>query len=133
MIERSDMPSAKITEKAERLVRDGRVRRLTPVEVFEVDGDSGRWTVVLAGGEFSCTCPASGECSHVEAAKLSRGTRAQPFPSASEALCYCGHARHEHWGNGGGCCLSGLCDCEAFSRVLTDAERAEGEAAMDRL
>lgn len=64
--------SGNITIKAERLVRDGKVRVIKNVEdEFRsvVTGDNGDYIVVfLPGGEGRCDCEARGQCSHLMAA-----------------------------------------------------------------
>jgi len=62
------VPSEAVIEKAQKLVATGRVRKVDDVQVFDVDGSSGTYQVVLRVGAMSCTCPASGTCSHILAA-----------------------------------------------------------------
>lgn len=45
------------------VVPGGRVRAV-------VDGDHDRYHVVWEAGEWSCSCPARGACSHLEALRL---------------------------------------------------------------
>lgn len=58
-----------LAEKAQRLLDDGSVRQHAhPAQVFEVDGDHGRYTVLVTAAVQMCSCPARGRCSHMEAA-----------------------------------------------------------------
>lgn len=61
---------ASIVAKAERLIAEGRVQELPRSRVYEVSGDTGIYIVALAreGAERACTCPATGDCSHIAAA-----------------------------------------------------------------
>lgn len=79
--------------KATRLLEEGRVNMLpADCKVFEVEGDSGTYTVVIGSAVATCSCPATTACSHVEAAR--RFARA--YDGAID-----GHdpeASHELWG-----------------------------------
>lgn len=63
-----------VGQKARRLLVAGRlvVREVVPGGrvVATVDGDTGRYDVGFAGGEWSCTCPARTPCSHIAALRL---------------------------------------------------------------
>jgi uncharacterized Zn finger protein len=54
--------------KAERLHDGGNVRRVDDADVFTVESGPRLYLVVIAAGKAFCSCPASGECSHVLAA-----------------------------------------------------------------
>jgi uncharacterized Zn finger protein len=59
-----------LAEKAARLLAAGNVHLLevaSEVVAARVFGDSGVYDVSLAGGRWSCTCPARAECSHLDA------------------------------------------------------------------
>ena len=75
------MAAESIQAKADRLLSAGSVRPYDDLlRAFTVDGDSGRYTVIVGGRTRVCTCPARGECSHLEAAityVLAEGLRAQ--------------------------------------------------------
>lgn len=62
--------SAAIEQKAARLRAQGRVHPVDLVRAHVVQGDHAAYFVVTdrEGIEF-CTCPASGECSHIIAAR----------------------------------------------------------------
>jgi uncharacterized Zn finger protein len=62
--------STKVIEKAQRLLNTGHVREATSVRTFVVDGDHGRYAV-LVGDTVECTCPATRpDCAHVTAVLL---------------------------------------------------------------
>jgi len=67
----ADVVSAR--EKADRLLAEGRVI-VTEVTKRHIDavvrGDSGVRRVVYGGGQWRCSCPAWGGCSHVMAVQL---------------------------------------------------------------
>ena len=67
-------PSAATREKAARYVAEGRVRRIAlrpGLELYAVDGDSGRWLVRAEHGGLRCECPATfGVCAHTTAVAL---------------------------------------------------------------
>ena len=54
-----------ITEKAERLLLEGRVT--IPAYSAVVRGDTDIHSVFREGGRWRCTCPARKRCSHIEA------------------------------------------------------------------
>ncbi len=55
--------------KALRLLELGHVEPdPTPAQVFHVQGDTGRYLVVITPTVQTCNCPATGRCSHIEAA-----------------------------------------------------------------
>jgi hypothetical protein len=58
------------TEKALRLHTTGKVHEVMAARVFTVQGDHGEHTVVLANETITCTCKATGVCSHIAAAGL---------------------------------------------------------------
>jgi uncharacterized Zn finger protein len=129
--------TASTQAKAVRLADTGKVRRLSPVEVFEVEGDHGTYTVVLAGGETSCTCPAHGGCSHIVAVDLvRRSNRMNEIRRAAGELCARAmiaqragqdDVADELWAQAGGI----LDDADRLCNGgLTDEERARGEAAI---
>lgn len=62
--------SAVPSEKALRLLVEGRVEPDTAAapQVFHVDGDHGRYVVVVGAHVQMCSCPARDRCSHIEAA-----------------------------------------------------------------
>lgn len=64
--------------KAARIVAEGKVTRLTNVEVFDVQGDHDTYTVLIRGGHATCTCPARTTCSHIAAAGLLRIRERRP-------------------------------------------------------
>jgi uncharacterized Zn finger protein len=64
-------PGATVLEKAERIVAEGRIQRVSTQETFEVQGDSGTTYKVTvfslpgsAAKSASCNCPAQGPCKH---------------------------------------------------------------------
>jgi hypothetical protein len=64
-----------IQDKAARLLLAGRVRVVEVIPgraLVQVEGDTGRWTVVYRRGRWSCPCPAPPwrRCSHLAAAEL---------------------------------------------------------------
>ncbi len=60
-----------VTAKVRRLLADGRVQPAGCAAVVYVDGDNGRYRVILGEDFTSCSCPALRErCSHVCAALL---------------------------------------------------------------
>lgn len=61
--------------KAERLAATGKVHRIADADVFAVSGDSGLYLVVLAALGSVCTCPATGECSHILSARIAQEAR----------------------------------------------------------
>lgn len=66
----SQTTSSAVNRKAERLLERGSVH---PTEAFTflVDGDHDTYLVTLTKiSGNSCTCPATGKCSHIEAAEL---------------------------------------------------------------
>lgn len=54
--------------KADRFANEGRVKYLIGAEVLAVQGDRDVYLVVLHNGAATCTCPATGPCSHIQAA-----------------------------------------------------------------
>jgi len=60
----------RMVEKAQRLVRSGRVERISH-DHFNVVGDHGTYAVVInPGGRLTCNCPgfqSKGRCSHTAA------------------------------------------------------------------
>ncbi len=70
------MPSNTTIQKAERLVREGRVVFAEDGETVLIRGDSGDYEVGLdARGKLACSCPARGECAHIIAAQIVKGER----------------------------------------------------------
>lgn len=62
--------STRISDKAQRLITEDRVRRIKS-HIYRVQGDSGTYTVYVSyPQEVSgvCDCPAKGTCSHLIAA-----------------------------------------------------------------
>jgi uncharacterized Zn finger protein len=52
-----------------RLLHRGKVQvvRARPGRMTATVADHGLWTVELRGGRWTCTCPSTGTCRHVEA------------------------------------------------------------------
>ncbi len=70
------MPLDAMIEKAQRLLKAGRVERIGP-QRFNVVGDHGTYNVVQApDGRISCSCPgfrSRGRCSHSAAVMIMTG------------------------------------------------------------
>lgn len=67
------MASEAVILQAAALVAAGGVKRVVDAEVFDVDGRSATYELVVRpGGRWSCKCPASTECSHIHAVALMR-------------------------------------------------------------
>lgn len=73
-------------EKAVRLVSEGRVTPIPDAVLYQVQGDTSTYIVVLAPGIVLCTCPwdtnrkpDSPHCSHVSAAIIANRKPADPF------------------------------------------------------
>lgn len=63
--------STAVIEKAQRLLGSGRVHEFVATRTFVVDGDHGRYAVLIAGDTVECTCPATRpDCAHVTAVLL---------------------------------------------------------------
>lgn len=64
------MPSDAVKAKATRLREQGRVKFLGPAAAFHVQGETAviPYVVVIGEGFSSCTCQATGDCSHLVAA-----------------------------------------------------------------
>jgi predicted DNA-binding transcriptional regulator AlpA len=77
-------PLTSILAEADRLIAEGRVREV-PARVYTVMGDHATYLVTLAdgGADRSCTCPATGDCSHMAAALRDQS---HSGPLALEAL-----------------------------------------------
>lgn len=58
------------SQKVIRLLAQGRVRPAGAAAIYRVQGDSGEYDVVIAGGFEMCSCPARGACSHLTASRL---------------------------------------------------------------
>jgi hypothetical protein len=62
-----------VAAKAHRLLASGQLT-VTRVDGHRVSatcaGDTGRYTLSFERGEWSCSCPAYRDCSHLEALKL---------------------------------------------------------------
>jgi hypothetical protein len=73
--------SQHVREKGLRLLRAGRVREVTAVRSFVVEGDTGRHLVTVAPDGWACDCGAFvAHCPHVEAVRLMIG--GEPVPPA---------------------------------------------------
>ena len=72
------MPLYKMLDKAERLIKAGRIERLDSGH-YNVIGDHGTYTLVVRDNRVYCTCPGfreKGVCSHSLAVmKLTQNTR----------------------------------------------------------
>lgn len=86
--------SAATTDKAARLLAEGRVTELTHARVYGVEGDSGTYLVTMLGGTTgTCTCPAGQKgqgCSHLKAANrhwFESLLQATPAPKPVCAFC----------------------------------------------
>ncbi len=78
-----------ISTKVVRLLSEGRVRpAVAPVEEFHVDGDTpgSRYHVFIGAHTAFCTCPASGVCSHLAAARTWASASAEEKALMVEAL-----------------------------------------------
>lgn len=62
------MAPERVTDKAMRLLCEGKIAPLPAAHVFLVDGTHGTYTVLIASHLETCTCPATGRCSHIVAA-----------------------------------------------------------------
>lgn len=63
--------SSTVERKAAWLVAKGRVRpQADPAHLFEVEGMTGEYVVVLTPSLRMCTCPATSQCSHIRACIL---------------------------------------------------------------
>jgi uncharacterized Zn finger protein len=62
--------TAATASKVSRLLAEKRVTPRGAASVYDIQGDSGRYRVVLGEDFSSCTCPAHGTCSHMTAARL---------------------------------------------------------------
>ena len=63
----SNRPAGPRLAKAVRLLAEGAVRPVAPVQEFEVRGDSGQYRVFVGANTAVCTCPSKTRCSHLEA------------------------------------------------------------------
>ncbi len=68
---RGDKPDADLA-KGERLRRKGRIHPVV-VRGYIVEGDHGTYLVTLGAGFAHCSCPAPRDCSHLSAARQTRG------------------------------------------------------------
>lgn len=76
-------------EKSVRLLAEGAVQPdLQPCESFTVRGDHGTYRVVVGATIALCMCPATGRCSHIDAAvawaNASAGERALMLQALNE-------------------------------------------------
>lgn len=62
-------PTTQIQSKARRLLDQGRVDPL-PARAYTVQGDHGVYIVIWVSGSATCNCPATTQCSHIEATRL---------------------------------------------------------------
>ncbi|MDP2900176.1 MAG: SWIM zinc finger family protein [Candidatus Bathyarchaeota archaeon] len=73
-----DVPLYMMLDKADRLLKSGRIERLDG-GYFNVIGDHGTYTLVVRNGRVYCSCPGfqeKGVCSHSLAVmKLNQGPR----------------------------------------------------------
>ncbi len=73
-----DVPLYRMLDKADRLLKSGRIERLDGGH-FNVIGDHGTYTLVVRNGRVYCSCPGfqeKGVCSHSLAVmKLNQGPR----------------------------------------------------------
>jgi hypothetical protein len=62
--------SSIVSPKALRILAEGRVSpdAGAPPQLFHVEGDHGRYAVVIGATVQMCSCPARGLCSHIAAA-----------------------------------------------------------------
>lgn len=71
---RTITPSPEVVAKARRLLREAKVARLAVrpgAEVYEVEGDTDTWRVIVEGDAARCDCLVRrGPCSHIVAVAL---------------------------------------------------------------
>lgn len=75
---RAPTKRASIHDKGVRLADAGAVHRIEGAETYYVDGDHGSYLVTIWGQHSHCTCPATGDCSHISAASLIRTRERMP-------------------------------------------------------
>jgi hypothetical protein len=62
--------NAATSDKAVRLLAEGRVQPHGTATMYRVDGDHAVYDVAIGDGVALCSCPARGDCSHLIASRL---------------------------------------------------------------